>query len=356
MDNKQAARFFLGANSPGGFYSLYDGFTDTERDHLYILKGGPGCGKSTFMKKLGAAAESEGYFVEYIHCSGDPESLDGVYVPKLNTAYVDGTSPHVIEPAFAGSQASYVNMGAFYDPVELASRREAIAELTGRYKGHYARAFGLLGAVKALGGARPSEEALAAAEKRGRGLIRREIRGHGNGKTVKRFLSAYTCLGYMAYFDTVEALADRVFVLDNDLGLGYAVIEAAAREAESRGLMAVRCQWPLRPEVTEHLILPELGLALVSGTSELEYTGKMTRHMRLDAIPGKEELTELKPELKRLSKLRRALTEEAVSALQDAKAAHDELEEQYIPTVDFAGLDRLAERHIGALIDRRLQF
>ena len=50
--------FFLGANSGSGFSSLYDQLRPREdmRD-LIVLKGGPGVGKSTFMKHIGARAE-----------------------------------------------------------------------------------------------------------------------------------------------------------------------------------------------------------------------------------------------------------------------------------------------------------
>ena len=95
MTEKYEARFFLGANAPGGFRSLYDHFTDPATDHLYIIKSGPGSGKSTFMKTVGRAVHEAGHSVEYIHCSGDPDSLDGVYFPDFHTGYVDGTSPHV---------------------------------------------------------------------------------------------------------------------------------------------------------------------------------------------------------------------------------------------------------------------
>ena len=43
--------FFLGANSAEGFYSLYDQLREGERMRdLIVLKGGPGVGKSTFMR------------------------------------------------------------------------------------------------------------------------------------------------------------------------------------------------------------------------------------------------------------------------------------------------------------------
>ena len=46
------------------------------------------------MRKVAQAAEDKGLSVEYIQCSGDPDSLDAVVFPALNTAIVDGTAPH----------------------------------------------------------------------------------------------------------------------------------------------------------------------------------------------------------------------------------------------------------------------
>lgn len=87
--------YFLGANTPGGFYSLMDKLLDPAKARaIYILKGGPGCGKSTLMKQLGAWAEERGCACEYIWCSGDPDSLDGLILPDLAVAIADGTAPH----------------------------------------------------------------------------------------------------------------------------------------------------------------------------------------------------------------------------------------------------------------------
>ena len=87
--------FFLGANTPSGFYSLYDQMLepDTAR-RIYLLKGGPGCGKSSLMRRVAQALEAGGEQVEYIFCSGDPNSLDAVIFPRLCSAVVDATAPH----------------------------------------------------------------------------------------------------------------------------------------------------------------------------------------------------------------------------------------------------------------------
>ena len=89
--------FFLGANSARGFVSFYDDLIDLKTANgVYILKGCPGCGKSSLMKKVASAAESKSIKVERIYCSSDPDSLDGIVLPELGKAIVDGTAPHVV--------------------------------------------------------------------------------------------------------------------------------------------------------------------------------------------------------------------------------------------------------------------
>ena len=92
-------QYFLGANAPTGFYSLYDHLLPPEQARaVYILKGGPGCGKSTLMRKVAAWAQEAGLETEYILCSGDPDSLDALILPGRAVAIVDGTAPHVVVP------------------------------------------------------------------------------------------------------------------------------------------------------------------------------------------------------------------------------------------------------------------
>ena len=90
----KTAHIFLGANSAQGFYSLYDQLLSGRFDDLLILKGGPGCGKSSFMRRVAEELSAAGHTPVYVHCSGDPDSLDGVIFPALRAALVDGTSPH----------------------------------------------------------------------------------------------------------------------------------------------------------------------------------------------------------------------------------------------------------------------
>ena len=142
-------RYFLGGNTARGFASFYDGFCRGPEDFLWVIKGGPGCGKSSFMKTIGHAAEDAGLDTEYVLCSGDPDSVDGVYIPAWHTGYVDGTAPHVIEAVTPGAAGLYLDLGQFYDRVALQKERRAIEALQRRYKHLYREAYAQLAALTA---------------------------------------------------------------------------------------------------------------------------------------------------------------------------------------------------------------
>ena len=104
--------FFYGACTSDGFVSHFDGLL-RQAKHVTVLKGGCGCGKSTLMRAVAAAAEQRGLDVELGLCSSDAGSLDAVYLPALSTAYADGTAPHVLEPRLCGGSMNYLNFGEF---------------------------------------------------------------------------------------------------------------------------------------------------------------------------------------------------------------------------------------------------
>ncbi len=91
--------FFLGANTPQGFVSRFDQLADpSDGWREFIIKGGPGTGKSTLMKQAAKAFESESGQIEWIHCSSDAESLDGVIIHDQKIAIADGTPPQENDP------------------------------------------------------------------------------------------------------------------------------------------------------------------------------------------------------------------------------------------------------------------
>ncbi len=351
MDNARVIHYFLGSNSRNGFYSLYSELTNPEDgEFLWVIKGGPGCGKSSFMRSLGKAAEEAGLPVEYVHCSGDPHSLDAVRFPSLKTAYVDGTSPHVIEAVYPGCASLYLDLGTFYDAGALEGSLGEIVRLNREYKALYERAYAFLSAAGSISPTKLfplcSQKARDKIRKKVAGVLSREMKALDKKGSVRSiFLDAISCEGIVSYSETIPALCSKVCVLDNGFGLAGFYLDEICAAAIARGYDAIVCCDPLSPEEKRAVCFPELSLGFLSLDKGETYTGEVYRHIRLDALVDRESSTAYRHEFRQCRKIYDMLVSCAVSSLAQAKALHDELEAIYNPHVDFDALYQVAEDH-----------
>jgi len=106
------------------------------------------------------------------------------------------------------------------------------------------------------------------------------------------------------------------------------------------------CPSTEEPGRLEHLLIPELGVAFVTSKPGMVYPGKPYRRVRLDALSHPEN----KARLRFRARMTGVLREEAITALQEAKAAHDLLEGVYNPYVDFEGVRAQAALEAGRLL------
>ncbi len=344
-------QYFLGANSPAGFHSLYHQLSDPAKtDRLYIIKGGPGCGKSSLMKRVSRHARAAGLEAEHILCSGDPDSLDAVIFPQLKTALVDGTAPHVMEAACPGGVETYLDLSRFYDHAGLQPAKDDLLAVTAEYKGHYRQAYRCLGAAgelrRNLSETADSPEVRRRLEKRAAGIIARELKKPptGSGQVDYRFLSALTHRGRVQLWDTVEALTDRVCQLSDSHGLAHHLLSPILSAAAAAGHDAVACPDPMAPERLAHLILPGLSLAFVTTEKDAPWPHRSWRHLRLDAMAEEELRQASRPRLRFTRRVSQSLVEDGIASLSRAKEAHDRLEALYNPHVDFQGVYALADQ------------
>ncbi len=104
-------RMFPGGNTSEGFVSYYDYIIENDANRIFVVKGGPGTGKSSMMKKVAKEMLERGYDVEYHHCSSDNNSIDGIVIPQLKVAMIDGTAPHVVDPKHPGAVDEIIHLG-----------------------------------------------------------------------------------------------------------------------------------------------------------------------------------------------------------------------------------------------------
>ena len=349
----QVTNFFVGANSGEGFRNLFSEMVNIEDTYDFmVLKGGPGVGKNTFMREIGRCLEEAGTAVEYLWCSGDPDSLDGIVLPELRCAVADGKSPHVIEPQYPAAVDRYVDLGRFYDLTAAKADAEAVKTHTHAYKAAYVRAYHSLKAARQV-----ELDAVASVSKsfdadrldrRVRGVIARELRAKGDqrGKTTRRFLGSLTHKGCVWRFDSVDALCPKVYEFADTWELAGGALARLHAAAVEKGWDTIVCPSPEDLNRMEHLLIPGLGLAFVTSCPGMDYGKKPYRRIRLDAMTE----TEGKSRLRFQSRMTALLREEAVDALKEAKRNHDALEAVYNPYVDFDSVRAQAALEAGRLL------
>ncbi len=346
--------FYLGACSPKGFTSHYDSLLH-EGLQLNVIKGGSGCGKSTFMRAVGRAAQERGLAVSYILCSSDPDSLDGVILPELNTAFVDGTAPHVLEPSLCGGNMNYVNFGAFYDREAMAPNEAEIVKAQKANAAQYphvtaclAAADKLADSIRAVTAAPMYEEETAALAEC---LALSALKPVGQEpRTVRRFLTAVTPKGLRFCTKTPAALCQRVYILRDNYALAPRLLARLYDLAQAGGHTCIVCYSPLLPEgQPTHLLIPTANAAFISETRDFPYDGPSFCRVDLDSTLPPPARRELEFCTKTIS----ALLYQAVSHLREAKRLHDCIEQLCHPFVDFDGVDALTEQTIFALFGEK---
>jgi len=335
-------RYFLGANSYQGFISLYEPYIrDIDPVKLYVLKGGAGCGKSGFMRRIAEQMDEAGLETHRILCSGDPDSLDGIYIKPLRTAFFDGTAPHVLEPKLVGQVGFYIDLSRFY-------RQEAsgLAEYEQAYREHYQRAYKYLDAVGKLDGLTVlSDAAVNAIQKRADTVIRRECRHLGKepGKIHVCFTDAFTGQGLLQLTDTRKTLCSRLIRLQGTASEAGVFLSRFQDKASALGYTVISCPDPLCPDRLSHVLLPQLGLGITTGE------GSRTIHLErlIRSLSRESERTSRKE----VDSLTAPLLHRAIAELRLARRDHDLLEAQVNPLVDFDQVYLLADQYAEKLLN-----
>ena len=139
--------YFAAANGYNGFISYFDRVFDSrDYDRIFVLKGGPGTGKSSLMRRVSNYFQSNDFYAEEILCSSDPASLDGVIGEKNGRkfAIIDGTAPHERDAVIPGVIDEIINLGDSWDERWLVGKKAEILNLVKEKKKAYKTAYNYL--------------------------------------------------------------------------------------------------------------------------------------------------------------------------------------------------------------------
>jgi hypothetical protein len=89
----EARHYFVYGNTAQGFISKLDSNL-RGMENIFIIRGRPETGKAGFMSLIAEECKNSGLKTEYLHCPSSPDALDGIIVPDLKLAVIDGTDLH----------------------------------------------------------------------------------------------------------------------------------------------------------------------------------------------------------------------------------------------------------------------
>ena len=357
--------YFPGNNTPLGFFSYYKHILgQREANKIVCIKGGPGTGKSTFMNRIAEYFASMDEDIDYLHCSADENSLDGIVLKDRRIAVIDGTSPHITDPVTPGAVDKIVNLGEFWDEDAIAVNKSEIIDLNEETSRWYRIAYNYLSAAKSV--YRSLEEIYNdASEDSEIYKVVADIVGseYGDldislkpGKRKKFFASAITGDGVVNYITSLLGDMKRVYMIDSPVGYSNSsFMEIVTEGAIYRGLDVEAYYCPMCPEEKiEHIVIPELKTAFVT----------MNRYHDIQPweIPAPDEsgqeiiLIDMEDYMNILnigknSELIQSLNEEydillnkSVKHLSLARDTHLMVEKMYIPNMNFTQLSDMRDK------------
>lgn len=348
---KNTIHFFPGGNTAFGFHSFYHNVLPQKKaKHIFVIKGGPGTGKSSLMKKVAKHFLDKEYDVEYHHCSSDNNSIDGIVIKKLSIAFFDGTAPHVIDPINPGVVDEIINLGEFWEEEGFKPYHNLVINTNKKVGYHFKRAYHYLGAAKKLHDDWFMYN-LSFKDEARINTIKEEIKSQvfknddfsNVGEKRELFISAFTPSGIVTYIDSIIKLCNKIIVLKGGPGTGKtSILSFIANEAIKRGHDTTILHDPLTVNRIEHIYIPSLSLAIVTINEITNKTFACDYVYELDSSIDEYEISKTK-------ELFYLLINEGISHLSDAKHLHDELEAYYIPNMKFDLIEKKTEKLIKRL-------
>ena len=350
--------FFLGANTPYGFFSIFNQlYTPGTNWFCHILKGGPGTGKSTLMKNVAEKASKKKIKHEIIRCSSDPESLDAVILTDLNKCIVDGTAPHVIDPTYPGISDEIINLGEFWDSKALKEKEKIIIPICKensklhQMSKHFLATFGY--AYNEI--SRLVQETINLdklnnfCKSNSKKLIKKISSENKNEKL--RFISSVTPKGYIFLSETLESLCEKIFIIDDPYStVGNIILQNLRLHALNLNYEVISCPSPFLPaQHIEALLLPDIKLGFAVKNQFLpQDTFKSLKAeykiIHTKRFLNKEKLLINKNLIKFNSKICKEFLRESSNALFTAKKIHDEIESIYSASMNYSKVNKITQK------------
>ena len=340
---------FAAANSGKGFKSFYSEiFADESIERRYIIKGGPGTGKSSFMKRISREAAARGRTIEHYRCSSDPDSLDGIVIDG-KIAIIDGTAPHSEDTELAGARDEIIDLGAFWDSKALRESRAEIERLRDEKGESYKMAYRYLNGCDGVFEINRALILNAVEHKKLERAVARYLSAipRGDGARIKPAIADSFGMKGRVRFDSYERFAKKLYVIEDHFKTGHLFLRALITGALQKDCPLRVSYDPVHVSEPDAVYFCHTGDCFVisDGTLKGDARINMKRFVSADKIRA------VRSRVRANDRIYDALLASAKDSLADAGECHFELEKIYSASMDFEAQNKFCSEFIKDLFD-----
>jgi len=352
--------YFVTANTSAGFVSFFDDVI-RRSERVYIIKGGPGSGKSTFIKKIGEDLLSVGMSVDFIYSPDDKNSVEGIYIKDIKVAIINGTYPHPIDPVYPGAIERILDFGDYWDIDYLRLHKSAIKQLTDEIKNEYDKFFDYMKKAKLIHDRWEKEYLLgmdfSKADEIAKSIISDIIKKQTGKKPeiTRRFAGAMTPQGQVSFYNELTEDIGRRYIMKGRPGTGKSTLtNKIASAALENGYDVEFYHCSFDPKSLDMIKIPELDFALLDGTAPhvLDPTPNDVLVDMFECI-NTEIVKENENPIKSIKEEYAQEIKKAKETYNNIYCLHEKLEKYYINATDFNDVNALRIRITKTLIDMR---
>ena len=350
MSDSIKKRYFAASNSAQGFKNYYDRVFDVRKySKIYIIKGGPGTGKSYFMKNIAEYAEGLGFSVTYIYCSSDPDSLDGIIIEDMKIAVLDGTSPHACEASLPGAVENIVNLGDFWNTSVLSGSRKIIESLNAQKSKCFERGYRYLAAYKNVSD--NMEQMITPHIKfdKIKKFARRFVSSldSGEGNEEYRLVNSIGMRGRFG-FDTYRESSGIYYEINDYLETGFFLLRELYRELKCKSADMLLSPNPILCDRFDAIsVLPE------NLTFEIGESGRDdVRTINMKRFIDMGEIFTLRSDYRMATRMRDNICDMATLEFEKAKKYHFTIEEIYGAAMDFEAKEQFTSDFCKKIFDK----
>ncbi|NLV17024.1 MAG: hypothetical protein GXY50_07445 [Syntrophomonadaceae bacterium] len=349
-------QFYPGGNTCQGFYSFYHYIVNPRATRIFVLKGGPGVGKSTFMKKFAREFEKTGFNLELHWCSSDNDSLDALVLSDYEIALLDGTNPHIVDPRYPGAVDEIINLGECWNEALLIHSKLPIIDFTDSIARYFRMAYLRLKEAQTVWNQLHEYYLESVPKSFGYHILRQLKQELADTKafpagdmnsTRHLFASAITPLGVATH--AASLIQDhRILALQGNPGTGmHEILQDLLQWSYQKSIPVEVYHNCFNPDLLEILVFPHHRIAVVDASGlvvNFEKTLSKVAEGRIfdfngEIDPGR--IMRFSGEIEDAKERFNTSLLAAIGFINLAKQNHDQLEQYFIPAMNFTQVDQV---------------